>query len=70
MSMKRCPKCSSTRIDSGWVLSAGKIAYRSDGLPLPFEGGNVRSYVCRDCGYLESYVTQEYLDKITKTKGA
>ncbi|RKX27208.1 MAG: hypothetical protein DRP45_01585 [Candidatus Zixiibacteriota bacterium] len=68
MSMAECPKCSSARIDKGWILSAGKIAFRSDGLPYPFSGGNVRTYVCVDCGYTESYVEREYLDKIKSKK--
>jgi predicted nucleic-acid-binding Zn-ribbon protein len=69
MSMTECPKCHATEIDSGWVLSAGKIAYRSDKLSYPLEGGNVRTYVCLVCGYLESYVAPEYLEKIKAKKG-
>lgn len=64
MPMKTCPKCTSTRIESGWILSAGKIAFRSDHLPYPFTGGNVRTYVCVNCGYTESYVEEKYLERI------
>jgi predicted nucleic-acid-binding Zn-ribbon protein len=64
MSMDKCPKCLSSTIEAGWILSAGKIAFRSDRLRYPFTGGNVRTYVCLDCGYAESYVDPKYLEKI------
>jgi len=64
MTMETCPKCSSSKIEVGWILSAGKIAFRSDRLPYPFTGGNVRTYVCLDCGYTESYIDAKYLEKI------
>jgi len=64
MVMLKCPKCGCTEIDSGWILSAGKIAYKSDKLKYPFAGGNCKTYVCTSCGYAESYVDSEYLNKI------
>jgi len=64
MAMRECPKCRCIEIDSGWILSAGKIAYKSDGQKYPFSGGNCRTYVCTSCGYVESYVDSEYLNKI------
>jgi len=64
MVMNRCPKCESSEIDSGWILSAGKIAYKSDTQRYPFSGGNCRTYVCVSCGFVESYVDSEYLAKI------
>jgi hypothetical protein len=64
MVMNRCPKCDGSEIDSGWILSAGKIAYKSDTQRYPFSGGNCRTYVCIDCGFVESYVDSEYLAKI------
>lgn len=64
MSMKECPRCHSTRIAPGWVLSAGKVAFKAEGMPYPFVSGNMRSYVCTECGYLESYVDQAYLMKV------
>lgn len=68
MSMKNCPKCGCTEIDSGWILSAGKIAYKSDSQKYPFSGGNIRSFACTGCGYVESYVTEEYLEKVRKSR--
>lgn len=62
--MTECPKCGATEIDSGWILSAGKIAYKSDTKRYPFSGGNVRSYACVKCGFVESYVCSEYLSEI------
>ena len=64
MAMEKCPKCGCDEIDSGWILSAGKIAYKSDKLRYPFEGGNCKTYVCTGCGYIETYVQSEYLEKI------
>jgi len=64
MAMHDCPKCRCTKIDSGWILSAGKIAYKSDGQRYPMSGGNCRTHVCTDCGYVESYVDAEYLARI------
>ena len=64
MSMEMCPKCSCDQIELGWILSAGKIAFRSDDMPYPLSGGNVRTYVCMECGYIESYVDKKYLEKI------
>ena len=68
MQMEACPKCSCNRIELGWILSAGKIAFRSDGMPYPFTGGNVRTCVCMECGYTESYVEKKYLDRIRSKK--
>lgn len=62
--MTECPKCGSNEIDSGWILSAGKIAYKSDKMRYPMEGGNVRSYACVQCGFVESFVSEEYLVKV------
>ncbi|MBU2691262.1 MAG: hypothetical protein KJ970_10055 [Candidatus Eisenbacteria bacterium] len=59
-----CPKCSCTQIEQGWILSAGKIAFKSDEMPYPFSGGNVRTFVCMECGYTESYVDEGYRNKI------
>ncbi len=68
MVMRKCPKCGGTEIDRGWILSAGRIAYKSDGQRYPFVGGNCRTYVCTGCGYAESYVDSEYLNKIKQAK--
>lgn len=68
MAMETCPKCGNANIDRGWILSAGKIAYKSDTQKYPFSGGNVRTYVCLECGYAESYVDSEYLQKIKSSQ--
>lgn len=64
MAMKECPKCGGSEIDLGWILSAGKIAYKSDKMKYPMVGGNIRTHVCQNCGYAESYVTPEYMEKL------
>lgn len=68
MPMELCPKCSCARIEPGWILSAGKIAFKSDDMPYPFTGGNIRTDVCMGCGYAESYVDEKYLDKVRSSK--
>lgn len=70
MAMKECPKCRGTEIDAGWILSAGKIAYKSDKMRYPMQGGNVRTFVCKGCGYVESYADREYLEKIVETESS
>ncbi len=64
MSMNRCPKCEGKNIDVGRITSAGAVCYRSDRQRTPFVKVNCLSYVCLDCGYLESFVEQPYLEKI------
>jgi len=64
MTMKQCPKCNGTRIDTGRITSAGAVAYRSDRQRHPFVAANVETYVCLDCGYSESYIEKKYRDKI------
>lgn len=67
MTMKTCAKCGAAEIDQGWILSAGKIAYKSDQLKYSLQGGNVRTFVCIKCGYVESYVSPEYLEKLKQS---
>jgi len=64
MTMTSCPKCESTDIDVGWPLSAGKITYKSDRMRLFSIGGFCRAYVCTKCGYIESYVDTDCLEKV------
>lgn len=64
--MKKCLKCESANIDIGQITSAGAVCYRSDLQKTPFVKVNCQSYVCLDCGYLESYVEQPYLEKVKK----
>ena len=64
MTMTKCPKCGCTDIDIGWPLSAGKITYKSDKMRLLSVGGLCRAYVCTECGYLESYVEADYLERV------
>jgi len=65
--MKKCDKCGSVEIEKGRILSAGEIAYKSDKMKYPMQGGNVRTFVCLQCGFIESYVTEDYLEKIRVT---
>jgi len=60
MVMLKCPKCGGNVIDKGEIMLSsgvrGGIGYRSNTkrgfLPT---GGAIESYVCVNCGYLESY---------------
>ncbi len=67
MKMQKCPKCGSTNIDTGKVQSAGTIGYKSDEHKVLFNS-NTHSYCCLDCGYVETYVDQEYLERIKAKK--
>ena len=62
--MKTCPKCGRTEIDRGWILSAGIVAHKSDNMKYPMVGGNIRAFVCIRCGYAESFVSSDYLEKL------
>lgn len=64
MEPKTCCKCGNSDFDIGWMLSTGRIAFKSDLLNYSLEGGNVRSYVCLQCGYVESFVQEGYLKQI------
>ncbi len=63
MVMTKCPKCACTRIDSGRLMSAGGVTYKSD-KHMVVLNSNSRAYVCTNCGYVETYVDREYLAKI------
>ncbi|MFH1372206.1 MAG: hypothetical protein ABII79_00190 [bacterium] len=62
--MKKCPKCACTAIDSGRILSAGRIYYKSDSLKRRLASGTCTTYVCTACGFCETYINAEYLNKI------
>lgn len=64
MTMKKCPKCDSTSIDAGKILSAGATVYRSGRFRFGPLSSNCSTYVCLECGYEETYVDQEYLEKV------
>ena len=65
MAMNKCPKCGSTAIDTGNLNSAGAVAYKSDKHRVIFKT-NAKSYACLDCGYVETYVNSDYLERIKK----
>ncbi len=65
MVMTKCPRCGSQDIDKGRILSAGPIAYHSEIHKYVFKA-NCDSYCCLDCGYVETYVNEEYREKIKK----
>lgn len=64
MAMESCPKCGSAEIDTGAILSAGKISYKTDLQKHPFLGPNAVTYCYLQCGYTETYVDEEYRKKI------
>jgi len=66
MAMDTCPKCGSTNIDHGVIVSAGKISYRSSKQRLPFVNPNTITYACLNCGYTETYVDLKYRDKVKR----
>lgn len=64
MSLNKCPKCGSDQIDSGHVVSAGIVEYRTARTRSPFKTGKCQAYACLDCGYVELYVDPEYRGKV------
>ena len=68
MTMNKCPKCGCNEIDTGRIYSAGAVAYRSALQKHPFVKSNCVTYICLACGYAESYIDAEYLEKIKKMK--
>ena len=66
MAMKNCPKCGSTEIDTGAILSAGRVLYKTDLQRHLFQSPNIVTYCCLACGYVESYVNESYRLKIRK----
>ncbi len=67
MTMQKCLKCGSDNIDSGKVQSAGTVGFKSDKHKVLINS-NTHSYCCLDCGYVETYVDQEYLERIKAKK--
>ena len=65
MAMEKCPKCGSTAIESGQLVSAGGVSFKSDKHRAIFHQ-NARSYACLDCGYVETYVDPEYREKVRR----
>ena len=64
MVMDSCPKCKSTRIDKGTLTDTYYRSKKQEFITLAM-GGKLNTYVCRNCGYLESYVDLGYLkDKL------
>ena len=63
-----CPQCSSSRIHSGAEIH-GKEGLRG-GNRIPLEAlhyASLDNYVCLDCGYLESYISDRgALNRIEK----
>lgn len=59
-----CPKCQSTDLDKGGLVSAGPCTYRSDKQRTPFVAPNCRAVVCNACGYVELFVDEAYLAKM------
>ncbi|MCP4581231.1 MAG: hypothetical protein GY839_06405 [candidate division Zixibacteria bacterium] len=63
MAMEKCPKCGSTDIDNGRMIGIDSIFYKSS-KHLFILKENCLSYACLTCGYIESYISEEYLNKI------
>ena len=63
-----CPRCDSSRIQSGASIE-GKEGLRG-GNRIPLDAlhyANLDNYVCLDCGYLETYVSDRgALNRIEK----
>jgi len=60
MVMEECPKCGSTDIDEGknsTAPSVGTVNYSSNAQKsFLWVDGQIKIYLCLNCGYLEYYV--------------
>ena len=63
-----CPRCASTRIHSGIELDGKEGLRGSNRIPLDaLHYAMLDNYVCLDCGYLESYISDRgALNRIEK----
>ena len=72
--MKECPKCSSLDIEEG-VIDAGfgaekgvinfhSLRDRGTLIKIAPVSMRMKSFICLDCGYSESYVTKEDIEKL------
>ena len=53
-----CPKCSSDEVFSGAGISLKKGPFGSNSIPVGLTSiAALDNYVCADCGYVESYVS-------------
>ncbi|MEM0360120.1 MAG: hypothetical protein QXK06_02145 [Candidatus Diapherotrites archaeon] len=72
MAMVKCPKCGSTRIDSGYVSpTVMPPKYFSSKKKTPVFALNlpmVTAHLCLDCGYLEFYADTEKAGQLIQEK--
>jgi Zn ribbon nucleic-acid-binding protein len=68
MAMKKCLKCGSEDIDQGRLMSAGGVAYKSNLQRIMFVKDNCKSYACVSCGYVGSYIDEQYRNKIKRLR--
>jgi hypothetical protein len=53
-----CPKCSSGEVFSGADIALKKGPFGSNSIPIGFTSiAALDNYVCTECGYVESYVS-------------
>ena len=69
MVMEKCPKCGSLRIWSGKAsaFTSGVLIFVPDNTAkIKTSVVYSKSWACKDCGYLETYVDKEELAKLEK----
>ena len=65
-SLDKCSKCGSKRIWSGYldVIARGKVEFALDNLStVNVRTSRLKSYACRDCGYVETYADTSWLNE-------
>jgi len=65
MAMNECPKCGGSQVVPGKMWSAGSCSYKSDAHSI-FRPFSCKTYVCKACGYMETYMQPESLRKLTE----
>ena len=63
-----CPKCASESVYSGTSIPLKKGPFGSNSIPISLTSvAALDNYVCTDCGYVESYISDaERLTEIAK----
>jgi len=62
-----CPKCGIAQVYSGANVSMKGGSYGSNSVPITgFSSAPLDNYVCANCGYVESYISNT--DKLKKIK--
>jgi predicted nucleic-acid-binding Zn-ribbon protein len=58
MEVKTCPKCGG-KMAEGKLWSYGGIRIGEEGSLIGWTGSDIRSFYCKNCGYIELYMEKK-----------